>query len=764
MIRRFIILALAVALLGHIGYLYVKVVRGVAKDTWETPSIIYGRPTAIRKGDHLGNLRFAEHLQKLSYKRVTGKPKDSGTYTRDSSRIRIFLRDNGIDNPSQVSSPVEIGIQDGRVASLISADGMPLELIHLEAQEIGRIMGPNMESRKPVPLSDISPHLQNAVIATEDVRFYNHIGIDFFSIGRALYTNIKALRFAQGGSTITQQLAKNLFLSPRKTLWRKLIEAELAIMLELRYTKKQILEMYLNKIYFGQEGLAGIFGIEEAAGSYFSKKAKDLSLDESALLAAIICSPNRYSLLKNPAKAKNRRNAVLKRMRQLNMIQQDEFALASNAPIMIRPRSGPAHLVSYFADYMQRIAADSLGNEKLYRTGYRYYTTIDPIHQAAAQEAVNAGLQEIEKMARPTSESLQAALVTIDPRTGEMTAMIGGRDYGKSQFNRAADARRQAGSTFKPFVLLTALSLTAQDKGDWTLSTIVSGESISIPTPKEMWTPANFEGKTYGDITIRKMIENSVNTAAVRLASEIGLEEIIKIARASGITSPLLPVPSMPLGTFEVTPLELAYAYATIASGGIRYIPSAVSSVATEDGDIIMTNKVQQENVIDTRTAYLTGYALEGVLERGTAASAKAMGINFPASGKTGTTDGNRDSWFVGFTPDIVCAVWVGCDSGADTGLTGSSGALRIWARFIRSLYPHAAPSSTLPPDGLETAVIDPESGYLATTLCPQTFSEAYLAGTAPTETCPLHPVNPVADAVRSGMQSIRNFFRNIFK
>jgi penicillin-binding protein 1B len=764
LIRRYLLLSLAAALLLHIGYLYYKVGRGVAGDAWEAPSILYGRPTEIRKGYHLGNLRFAERLQRLSYRKVVGKPPNAGTFSEEPAKIRIFPRDNGIEKPSHESGPVDIVVRDGRVVSLVSPAGVQLDSIHLEPEEIGRIMGPKMESRRPVTLSAISPFLQNAVIASEDARFYSHIGIDVLAIGRALFTNLKEQRFAQGGSTITQQLAKNFFLSPKKTLMRKLREAELALFLELRYSKKQILEMYLNKIYFGQEGLRGVYGIEEAAAFYFSKQAKDISLEESALLAGIIRSPNRYSLFRNPTAVQERRNAVLARMRQLEMIREDEFQRASNAPVRIQPRSAPVHMASYFVDYIQRITAEELGGEKLYRTGYRYYTTLDPTHQADAQEAVTRGLEEIEKTALPAGEPLQAALVAVDPATGAMTAMVGGRNYGHTQFNRATDAKRQPGSAFKPLVLLTALSLSAQGKGDKTLSTIVSGEPVSIPTPEGMWTPSNFERKTYGKITIRKAIEESVNTATVRLANDIGLKEVLKTARAAGITSPLLPVPSMALGSFEVTPVELAYAYTTIASGGIRFDPFPLFSVTTADGDILTAKKVHRERALDPRTAYLTGYAMEGVIERGTAKSAKTLGIYFPASGKTGTTDGNRDSWFVGYTPDVVCAVWVGYDSGADTGLTGARGALHIWARFLRALYPQSGPPPMNRPEGVETAVIDPESGYLATTSCPQTLREAYLTGTAPKETCPQHPVNPVVDTLRKGMRSVGDFFRNLFK
>ncbi|HOG15920.1 MAG TPA: PBP1A family penicillin-binding protein [Syntrophales bacterium] len=765
MIRKTLLLSLGLAILLHVGYLYYKVGRGVTGDAWEAPSILYGRPAEIRQGDHLGNLRVSERLRRLSYRKVPGRPSAPGTYSEGQSTLRIFLRgDAGRDGSPPANGPVEIEIVDGRAASLVSAAGQPLDAIRLEPEEIARIMGPKRELRSPVPLSAISPLLQNAVIASEDARFYSHTGIDVLAVGRALLTNLKERRFAQGGSTITQQLAKNFFLSPKKTLWRKVREAELALMLEWRYSKRQILEMYLNKIYFGQEGLQGIYGVEEAAGFYFSKPAKDLSLEESALLAGVIRSPRRYAYLRNHRALQERRDAVLARMRQLKMIGEDEFRRASNAPVRIRPRSAPAHVAPYFVDYLQRITSEAFGGEKLYRMGYRYYTSLDPIQQAAAEEAVARGIEEIEKAARPAGEALQAALVAVDPATGAMTAMVGGRSYRETPFNRAVDAHRQPGSAFKPFVLLAALSPPAEGEAARTLSTTLPGGPVSVRTPEGMWTPANFEGKAYGNITIRRTIEDSVNTATVRLATDVGLKRVLETARATGITSPLEEVPSMALGSFEVTPMELTYAYATIASGGIRFAPFPLASVTAADGEVITAKKLDRLQTIDPRVAYLAAYALTGVLERGTAKSARSMGITFPASGKTGTTNGNRDSWFVGFTPDVVCAVWVGYDSGADTGLTGAQGALHIWARFLRALYPQAGPAALKPPDGIETAVVDPESGGLATGECPEELREAFLAGTAPRDTCPLHPSNVVVDTLRRGMRGIGEFFKNLFK
>ena len=735
MIRRhlflFTVLSLAAVLLAalilHMSYLYVEAGKKIVENNDRSPSIFYGRPLEIRKGDHLGNIRFIERLNKLSYKKVRGKPSTAGTFSEELAHIRIFLRKKGIENRLNEDEPVDIAVRDGRVATLTSSAGKQLESIQLEPEEISRL-GQKPESRHPVTLADVSPYLQNAVKVSED----------------------------ESGYSITQQLATGLFLPPRKTFARKIRAMELALAIELRYSKKQILEMYLNKIYLGQAGSREIYGVEEAAGFYFSKHAKNLSLEEAALLAGTINSPNRHLPFRNLEKAKELRNKVLSKMKKLSMITEDEFRRASNAPVRIQFHSGLVSSNSYFIDYVKRITTEELGTEKFYQPGYSYYTTLDPVLQTIAQQAVTGGLEELDQKAIPAGEPLQAALVAVDPKTGEMVAMVGGRSYEQTRFNRAVDAKRQPGSAFKPFVLLAALSKSTGVWGNRTLSTMVSGEPISLSTPEGMWSPTNFEDKTYGKITIRKAIEDSVNTATTRLANEVGFKEVLKTARLAGITSPLLPVPSMALGSFEVTPMELAYAYTTIASGGIRFERFPLFSVTTAKGDKIITRKVKSEHAFNPQVTYLAGYAMEGVLERGTAKEARLLRIYFPASGKTGTTNDNKDSWFVGFTGDMVCAVWVGYDSGADTGMTGADGALRIWSRFMRSLYSQSGPLTVTPPKGIETAVIDPKSGYLATALCPQTLRETYLKGTAPKQTCPDHPVKPVKNAIRKKMRDAR--------
>ena len=761
----FLLLAvLAVVVSVRIGYLYVEVGKGIAGSAGASPTIFYGRAYEVSPGAHLENIHFFERLKHLSYKEVAGKPSVSGTFSKDGQHIRIFLRHQDDEKKPQENGPVDIALSEGRVASITSPSDKKMDSVELEPEEIGRIISPKLDSRHQVPLEAISPYLQKAVLAAEDSRFYSHFGIDLRAMGRAFFADLREKRFAEGASTITQQLAKNFFLSPQKTMARKLREAELAVALEMRYSKKQILEMYLNKIYLGQTGVDAIYGVEDAAGIYFSKRAQNLSLEESALLAGIIHAPNRYLLFVNSKAAKERRNKILSRMRKLDMISDSEYDRASNAPVRLESGATPVHLSSYFIDYIQRITRDEMGTERFYHSGYHYHTTLDPIIQAAAEDAMTRGLDDIEHKARPAHEPLQAALVAVDPKTGETVAMVGGRNYGQSRFNRAVDAKRQPGSAFKPFVLLAALSQSLAGKDALTLSTRISAEPITIETPEGPWTPSNFEEKQYGNISIRRMIEESVNTATVRLAQTIGFENVMKAARQAGIRSPLGPAPSMPLGSFEVTPVELAYAYTTFASGGIRYEPFFIDSVIDSAGTAVISRKRQSEPAIDPRVAYLVSYALEGVLERGTAKEARMLKINLPVSGKTGTTNGYRDSWFVFYTPDIACAVWVGYDSGADTNLTGAAGALRISARFLRAMYPKSGPSAPAVPAGIEMVLIDPESGYRATSLCPQTFKEAYVAGTAPKDTCSLHSESPVMDTLRKKVEDAKEFFRNLFK
>jgi penicillin-binding protein 1B len=761
---RILLPAAAAFLAFHLAYLYHKVGEGMSPAALEAPSILYGRPTRIRPGDSLDNLRLYERLRRLSYRKTSGTPRVEGSWSEEPGRILLHTRGFRHGDREERDFVVDVGTAEGRVVSLATTAGAPLDEAFLEPEEIGRMLGPGREARSPVPLDAVPKQLQDAVLAAEDARFHSHFGIDVVGVARAALANLRHFRWAQGGSTITQQLAKNYFLTPRKSLWRKIREAELALVIEARFGKKEILSSYLNKIYFGQEGSRGIYGVEEASRYYFSKGVGDLTLEEAALLAGVIRSPNRYSPLHAPAAARERRGWVLSRMRQLGMIDEASYRRALRSPLRTNPRRVEGRSADYFTDYVRRFAEEAMGDAKPYRTGFLFHTSLDPYQQAAAESAVSRGLSEIARERPAGGEPLEAALVAIDPSTGELTAMVGGRGYAETQFNRAADARRQPGSAFKPFVLLAAMQQAAKGKGETTLASRVSGEPLSVDTPQGTWTPANFEDKRYGTITVRRMIEESVNTAAVRLAMQAGPAEVIAAARDAGISGPLSPVPSLALGSFEVTPVELAYAFATLASGGIRRAPFPLAAILGPGGEPVYAGKEGAEPTIDPRAAYLVNFALEGTFDRGTARPARAAGFRIKASGKTGTTDGFRDSWFVGYTPEVVCAVWVGKDSGKETGLSGAAGALRIWTRFMQGVYPAAGPRAVPPPQGIVTAAVDPDSGGLATSACPRTFDEAFLEGTVPKESCPLHPVSPLSDTIRKGIRGLGDYFRGLFR
>jgi penicillin-binding protein 1B len=765
--RRTLLAALGALFLLHVAYLYVKVGDGLARDAWNVPSILYGRAAVIRPGDLVDNLGLRGRLDRLSYRKVPGAADEPGTWSEEKNRVTIHTRGFQAGDVSRPAVQVAIDLSERRVTTLETSSGAPLDELVLEPEEISRILGPKMESRRPVPLGAIPMNLRNAVLAAEDSRFYTHFGIDIIGVARALRENLRRMRIVQGGSTITQQLAKNFFLTPKRSFWRKIREAELAILIELRFSKEEILEAYLNKIYFGQEGPRGIYGVEDAADFYFSKSVGDLTLEEAALVAGIIRSPHRYSPLRMADAARARRNWVLSRMAALGMITKAEEQRARRTPLRVNPRRVPAKIAEYYVDYIERAAEETLGPGRLSRSGYRFYTSLDLAQQAAAERAVTAGLAELrgdKTLPGKEGDPLQAALVAVDPATGELTAMVGGGGYGETQFNRAADARRQPGSAFKPFVLLAAMEQAVNGKGKITLASRISGEPISVEAPNGKWTPANFERKEYGEISIRRMVEESVNTATVRLAFDVGLPDVIEAARGAGVTSPIRPVPSLALGSFEVTPVELAYAYATIASGGIRFQPFTLRAVTDSEGNLLREEAPMREEAVDPRAAYLVTYALEGVLDRGTGHAARLAGIDFPAAGKTGTTDAYRDSWFVGYTPDLVCVVWVGRDSGDPTGLTGSSGALRIWTRFMKSVYPAGGRYDFATPPGITIAEIDPESGFLATYACPESFPEAFPDDLVPSQTCPLHPSHPIVETVRKGWHGLVDFFHNLFR
>jgi 1A family penicillin-binding protein len=604
------------------------------------------------------------------------------------------------------------------------------------------------EYRVEVPLSKVSPHLTRAILAIEDQRFAEHGGVDVFRIAAAAWTDLRKGRAAQGGSTITQQLARQMFLDRKKTVARKIKEAMLAMRIEHMYSKDEILELYLNKVYFGD----GLHGAEAAARGYFGKSASELSLSEAALLAGLVSSPSNNAPTVSLQRAIARRNVVLKAMHDEGIITPDAFDRATKEKVELRDtlrREEP--LGQYFKEEVRQQLVKQFGWQRVSESGLRVYTTIDPEMQQAAERAIAQSLQQIETRraakSRPQQavrhqEPLQAALVGIDPSSGEVRAMVGGRDFSNSRFNRAIQARRQPGSAFKPFVYATAL------EAGYSPASVIDNLDAPVDTPQGAWTPED-EHSTAPAMTIRTALRTSSNRAAVRMLQNVGISKTVDYAKRLGIGT-LPSVPSLALGSGEVTLMAMTSAYSVFAAEGVRRPPILIRRVEDERGRTLFEAKQSVQQVVSPTTAFLMSSMLADVVNRGTAYKARQEGFTLPAAGKTGTTNDFVDAWFVGFTPKLVTGVWVGFDQPHTIMANGFAGDLAVpmWARFMKLATARDKPDWFRPPPGIVTASVCGESGMLASDGCDNAVTEYFARGTVPTETyVPVRP--PEAEVPR---------------
>ncbi len=581
------------------------------------------------------------------------------------------------------------------------------------------------ENRDYVTLSEIPDVLQRAVVAIEDDRFYQHRGIDFRGTLRAMWRNTLAGELKEGGSTITQQLARTIFLTQKKQVSRKLAEMMLAVEIERRLTKAEILERYLNQVYFGQ----GAYGVEMAARVYFNRRAKDLDLTQSAMLAGLIRAPSVSSPYQNPDTAKSRQRLVLQRMAQLGYITAAQAAKAVAEPIRLSEESN-AGLVGirapYFVSYILPSLLQRYGEDLVYNGGLRVYTTLDLTLQIAAEKAVREGIDQAKEARLNIS---QGALVAIEPQTGYVRAMIGGYDFAQSQFNRAWQAQRQPGSAFKPFIYTTAIA------NGMTPTKIIVDEPVTyeiIGTKERFWKPKNYDGKFNGPLTLRYALEHSINIPAVKTLNDVGPQSVIDYAKRMGITSPLRPNLSLALGTSEVSPIEMASAFGTLATLGVRATPIAVRKVTTRDGQVLEDNLPQRQLALGSDVAYVMIDLLKGVILRGTG---QAANIGRPAAGKTGTTDDYRNAWFIGFTPHLSTAVWVGNDDNTPMRrVVGGMTPARIWRAFMKVAEEPLRADDWAKPEGVTSATVCGTSGLLASGLCANPRQEVFIRGTEPTE------------------------------
>lgn len=602
---------------------------------------------------------------------------------------------------------------------LLSDDGRPVRSFFLER-------------RIPVPLKEIPDTLIHAVIAVEDSRFYQHFGLDLKGILRALWKDIRSMRVVEGGSTLTQQLSKVLFLTPEKTLMRKIREAILAINIERRYSKDEILSLYLNQIYLGE----GAYGVEAAARTYFGKYSSELTLAECAMIAGIPRSPILYSPIGSPERARGRMKVVLGRLLGEGYISQEEHDLALDTGFSITPVLPPEDPAPYFTEIVRRELEERFGANFVYRGGITIQTTINLDLQEAARKAVQKGLNDYEKRqsGNPEDPSVQASLLALDPSSGEVKALVGGRDFTASPYNRATQAKRQPGSAFKPILYAAALASgipPTETLDDSPFEVPLKGQSPYVPV--------NYSERYYGPVTMRTALEKSLNAASVDLLMKVHYKPVMDMALRLGITTELKPYPTLALGVFDVSLEEMVAAYGVFANRGILVKPRYILRVVDRQGQVVWEPPLHLTDATSPQVAYLTTNLLEGVIDRGTGRSASDLGD--PLAGKTGTTDDFKDAWFIGFTPRLAAGVWVGFDTPRNLGHgeAGARAALPIWKSFMERAMKRIETPEFQTPAGIEFAEIDPETGLLYGPGCPSRFVEVFLEGTAPEEKCGKH-------------------------
>ncbi len=591
-----------------------------------------------------------------------------------------------------------------------------------------------------VPLSQIPLSLKQAIIAVEDAQFYSHSGINFRGIARAAWNNLRYGRIVEGGSSITQQLAKVLFLTPDKSFSRKLKEAVIAVQLERRYPKDRILELYLNQIYFGH----GSYGVEAASRTYFGKSVGELGLPEAALLAALPRAPGVYSPFDRPEIATKRRDFVLNRMTEMGFITKAQARRATSTALGLVPPERRRTTGQYFVEYVHQMLEGKFGNDMVYKGGLHVYTAINPAMQLAAEQALREGLRELRERTgpkvaakgvkgKPTSTDVrpEGALITVEPQTGYIKALVGGSDFSRSEFNRAVNARRQPGSAFKPFVYLAAL------EAGLTPANVIDDSPVSyVGRDGKAWKPENYNNKYRGLTTLQRGIEESINVVTVKLLERVGISQVIQVARRLGITAPLNQDLTLALGSSEVSLLELTSAYAVLANLGMRMEPIAIRYITDAQGRLLEENIPQGREVARPEAAFVASHMLRGVVERGTGVQARALGR--PMAAKTGTTNDFSNAWFIGFTPNLVTGVWVGYDKPTTLGRdeTGARAALPLWAAYMRRALALVPAQDFLTPERVSMAVVDLDRGCREQAGSERAVIMAFIEGSEPRTPC----------------------------
>jgi penicillin-binding protein 1B len=747
-----IFLVVAIGLGGTFCYFYIKYDR-IIEQRFRTPVFnnsakIYALPRIVHDGEKIDAKEIATFLRRAGYSDQEGQSV-LGTFHLVSDGIEIT------PGPESYHSPeaAHIAIQDGQVEKIVSR-GNELSAYELEPQLVTALFDSEQRSkRQVVKYSDIPKVMVDAVLAIEDRRFFEHSGVNFIRMFEAGWIDLTRQRHEQGGSTITMQLSRGFFLTPEKTVRRKLTEMLIAEEMEQKFSKQQILEFYGNWVNLGQRGSFAISGFAEASKSYFNKDLKDITLPEAALLAGIIQGPSRLSPYRHPERALERRNLVLDSMVDTHAITREQAEKAKATPLKLAPPNVEASDAPYFVDMVRDTLINRFNEHDLNDQSYRIYTTLDPDLQKSAAQAVEMGMKLVDdqvtkmrtkkvKVGKKVETTIapgpqaQVALIALDPHTGAVLALVGGRDYGFSQLNHAL-SKRPTGSIFKPFVYAAAMN-TALD-GSTTVITpasTVTDAPSSFAYGDQIYEPRNYKEEYHGDVTLRYALAMSLNNATVKVAEEVGYDKVADLAKLAGIVS-VKATPAMALGSYDAPPIDMAGAYTSFANNGARLSPILVNSVRNAKGDVVANFKTDQRQVLDPRIAYVMTNMMEGVINNGLGYTAvRLRGFTLPAAGKTGSS---HDGWFAGYTSNLLCIVWVGYDDYSDLRLSGAMTAAPIWTEFMKkasALPQYADMKEFAQPTGVVDVQLDKATNRLATPTCPDDYEAAFVAGTEPRETC----------------------------
>lgn len=735
----------ALVVLGlFVVYLDARITATFNDKMWDLPAKVYARPLELFEGAALAADDLAYELELLGYRSVS-TPRNPGEVSRYRDRLDIYTRGFAFPGEREPSRRVLVDIRGKRVAKL-SAGGRQLDLMRLDPVHIGGIYPQHGEDRVLVRLADTPATLREGLMAVEDRNFYDHVGFSVTGIARAAISNLRSGQVVAGGSTITQQLVKNYYLTSERTIVRKLVEVVMAVLLELHYDKDQVLESYINEVYLGQEGKRSVHGFALAARHYFDMPLGQLGLHQQALLIGMIKGPSYYNPERNPERAKARRNVVLDVMATTDVISAEQAAVAKAMPLGLNRKRRVRDSFPAFLDLVRRQLRRDYREEDLATQGLSIFTSFDPLLQRKLEKSTQDVMNQLD-----ASGELQSASVVTRFDTGEVAALLGGRKARFAGFNRALDARRPAGSLLKPAIYLVAL----ENPRRYSLATPLSDTPLTVKQAgAEPWSPQNFDLQSHGEVLLYQALARSYNLASARLGMAVGVDTVADMLYRLGVEEGVARVPALLLGSGEYSPMDMAAMYQSIAAGGFRMPLRSIRDIVDVNGEPLRRYPLEYDRTASLQSMHLLHYALRAVMSEGTGRGAyNYLGKDFAVAGKTGTTNDGRDSWFAGFSGDLLAVTWIGRDDNGGTKLTGGTGALKVWAHFMSRAS--RQPLAYRMPDGIAPQWIDERNGYLTGEGCSHARMLPFITGSEPASRTNCSPKKKTGSGIKDWFETL---------